>query len=118
MVSLSRQLGEHISKSHHICVHCQRLTIDPENSSKPVGRSYNAKISYNSFAFTVAEIFQASRDACPIFKQLVKSIDYSVNSELDITGNRPRNALIDLQLWSIIKPEKTPDLSSVKILCR
>lgn len=95
-------LEELLSQSRHTCTHCQKLIIDPENSSKPVKRVNLATQGWiefrNTFEFAVAVLLQASQDACPVFERLVRSIDAdslcspsnglrSVNIHLDMTSS-------------------------------
>jgi hypothetical protein len=115
------QLEKHLSQSRHTCTHCQKLVVDPENSSKPVKRVNLARTGWiefrNTFEYTVAELLRASQDACPVFERLVRSIEADL-----LRGARDghRSVNIHLEITSSLSDKQgtAPNVKSVKIDCR
>lgn len=86
-----------LSQSRHTCAHCQKLVIDAATPSKGVNRAGDSWTEIrNTFRYTVVELLQASKDACPIFERLVtwcidhdswpvlRNINRSIDVHLDL----------------------------------
>jgi hypothetical protein len=92
---------EHLCQSRHTCTHCQKLIIDPKNSSKP-------------FRYTAGELLQASQDACPLFEGLAKIIDVDL-LRIASNANRSIDVYLELKSKGLVKSRTAPNVIRVKI---
>jgi hypothetical protein len=105
--SFSIRISMHLLKSRHSCRHCQKIIIDPENSSTPVIRKSSAIKFKNTFDLTAGEIAQADQDGRLLFRRLISSMDFPAsNNPLRNNAHAERVVLLDLKFNS--RPSQKP----------
>ncbi|KAH7350979.1 heterokaryon incompatibility protein-domain-containing protein [Rhexocercosporidium sp. MPI-PUGE-AT-0058] len=108
--------GQPLSLSRHTCVHCQKFVVDLKTSPTAYVKGAQKWTQFrNTFQCTAAELFQASREACPIFERLVAGCSHDVLSCIANDCHRSVDVRLDL---TSVSPEKTGfDVKGAKVSC-